>query len=142
MRKAALLLLTLILFSCGASSTKTSGSNALYEVLTQQSDGGASIRFFEILSEENEIKMLQNDEILKDRIKLSDIQTSNFLVLNMGEKTSGGFKIGIESAVETDKNIIITIKETTPESGSVVSQDITTPYCVVKINSKKEIIIK
>ncbi|HWS60698.1 MAG TPA: protease complex subunit PrcB family protein [Flavobacterium sp.] len=142
MRKAALLLLTLILFSCGASSTKTSGSNALYEVLTQQSDGGASIRFFEILSEENEIKMLQNDEKLKDRIKLSDIQTSNFLVLNMGEKTSGGFKIGIESAVETDKNIIITIKETTPESGSVVSQDITTPYCVVKINSKKEIIIK
>lgn len=142
MRKAALILLTLILVSCGASSTKTSGSNELYEVLTQQSDGGASIRFFEILSEENEIRMLQNDEKLKGKIKLSDIQTSNFLVLNMGEKTSGGHKIEIESAVETDKNIIITIKETTPESGSIVSQEITTPYCVVKIKSKKEIIIK
>jgi major membrane immunogen (membrane-anchored lipoprotein) len=142
MKKAALLVLTLILVSCGASSTKTSGTNSLYEVLTQQADGGASIRFFEILSDEKEIVMLQNDEKLKNKIKPTDIQTSNFIVLNMGEKTSGGYKIGIESAVETDKNIIITIKETTPKAGSMVTQEITTPYSIVKINSKKEIIIK
>lgn len=142
MKKAVLFILALILVSCGASSSKTSGKNVLYEVLTQQTDGGASIRFFEILSEENEIAMLQNDEKLKEKIKTNDIQTSNFIVLNMGEKTSGGYKIGIESVVETDKNIIITIKETTPQSGSMVTQEITTPYCVVKINSKKEIIIK
>ena len=142
MKKTLLLILTLILVSCGASSSKKSGANSLYEVLTEQSDGGADIRFYEILSEENEIKMLQNDEKLKDKIKLNDIQTSNFIVLNMGEKTSGGFKISIESVVETDKNIVISIKEITPESGSMVTQEITTPYCVVKINSKKEIIIK
>ena len=142
MKKAVLFILALILVSCGASSSKTSGKNVLYEVLTQQTDGGASIRFFEILSEENEIVMLQNDEKLKEKIKTNDIQTSNFIVLNMGEKTSGGYKIGIESVVETDKNIIITIKETSPQSGSMVTQEITTPYCVVKINSKKEIIIK
>ncbi|HQZ24970.1 MAG TPA: protease complex subunit PrcB family protein [Flavobacterium sp.] len=142
MKKAVLFILALILVSCGASSSKTSGKNVLYEVLTQQTDGGASIRFFEILSEENEIVMLQNDEKLKEKIKTNDIQTSNFIVLNMGEKTSGGYKIGIESVVETDKNIIITIKETSPQSSSMVTQEITTPYCVVKINSKKEIIIK
>lgn len=142
MKKAVLFILALILVSCGASSSKTAGTNVLYEVLTQQTDGGASIRFFEILSEENEIVMLQNDEKLKEKIKTNDIQTSNFIVLNMGEKTSGGYKIGIESVVETDKNIIITIKETSPQSGSMVTQEITTPYCVVKINSKKEIIIK
>lgn len=142
MKKSVLFFLTLILVSCGASSSKKSGTNVLYEVLTQQTDGGASIRFFEILSEENEIAMLQNDEKLKEKIKTNDIQTSNFIVLNMGEKTSGGYKIGIESVVETDKNIIITIKETAPQSGTMVTQEITTPYCVVKINSKKEIIIK
>jgi hypothetical protein len=142
MKKAVLFVLTLILVSCGASSSKKSGASSLYEVLTQQADGGASIRFFEILTEEKEISMLQNDEKLKNKIKPSDIQTSNFIVLNMGEKTSGGYKIAVESAIETDKNIIITIKETLPESGSMNTQEITTPYCVVKINSKKEIIIK
>lgn len=142
MKRIALLTLTLILVSCGASSSKKSETNSLYEVLTQQTDGGASIRFFEILSEKSEIAMLQNDEKLIDKIKPNDIQTSNFVVLNMGEKTSGGYKIGIESVVETDKNIIISVKETAPEKGSIVTQEITTPYCVVKINSKKEIIIK
>nr|WP_315146904.1 protease complex subunit PrcB family protein [uncultured Flavobacterium sp.] len=142
MKKIPLVLLTLILVSCGASTSKSSGANSLYEVLTQQDNGGASIRFFEILSDEKEIAMLQNDEKLKNKINPNDVQTSNFIVLNLGEKTSGGYSIGIESAVETEKNIIITIKETVPKSASMVSQEITTPYSVVKINSKKEIIIK
>lgn len=135
-------MLAIILASCSSSSIKKSESKPLYEVLTQQTDGGASIRFFEILSEPNEIAMLQNDDKLKNKIHSNDTQTSNFVVLNMGEKTSGGYKISIDSAVETDKNIIITIKETMPEPNTLVSQEITTPYCVVKINSKKEIIIK
>ncbi|WP_281299363.1 protease complex subunit PrcB family protein [Flavobacterium limnophilum] len=141
MKKALLALLALILVSC-ASSVKQADSKTLFEVLTQQSDGGANIRFFEILSEPKEIAMLQNDEKLKNKIHSNDTQTSNFVVLNMGEKTSGGYKIGVESVVETDKNIIITVKETAPDTGTMTTQEIRTPYCVVKINSKKEIIIK
>ena len=142
MKKAVLLVLVLFLVSCGSSSIKKSESKTLYEVLTEQADGGANIRFFEILSEPNEIAMLQNDEKLKNKIKLDDIKTANFIVFNMGEKTTGGHKINIESAVETDKNIIITIKEITPESNTVITQEVTMPYCIVKINSKKEIIIQ
>ncbi len=142
MKKISLLLLTLILVSCGATSTKTNIKKPLFEILTQQSDGGASIRFFEILTEEKEIAMLQNDKKLKNKIKPNDIQTSNFIVLNMGEKSTGGYKIGVGSAIETDKKIIVTVKETLPESETVVPQVITNPYCVVRINSKKEIIIK
>jgi hypothetical protein len=141
MKKVIIIALTLVLFSC-APTVKNSGSKPLFEVLTQQSFGGASIRFFEILSEPNEIAMLQNDEKLKNKIQANDTQTSNFIVLNMGEKTSGGYKIDVESAVETDKNIIVTVKETSPEPGTMATQEITNPYCVVKINSKKEIIIK
>ena len=141
MKKVVLLLLALLLFSC-SSNVKNSGTKPLFEVLTQQPDGGANIRFFEILSESNEIAMLQNDEKLKNKIHPNDIQTSNFIVLNMGEKTTSGYKINVESVTETDKNIIITVKETVPEPNAVVSQVITYPYCIVKINSKKEIIIK
>lgn len=142
MKKIVVSLVVLILVSCGATATKSSDKNSLYVVLTQQTNGGASIRFFEILSEPNEIAMLQNDENLKNKISPNDIQTSNFIVLNMGEKTSGGYSIGIDTVVETDKNIVITIKETSPEPGSMVTQAFTNPFCVVKINSKKEIIFK
>ena len=79
--------------------------------------------------------MLQNDDKMKNKIHSNDIQTSNFIVLNMGEKASEGYQIGIESVIETDKNIIITIKETVPESTAMVSQVITYPYCIVKIGN-------
>ena len=139
-RVVVLLLLAMVLFSC--SSSKQTASRPLFEVLTQQEDGGGNIQFFEILSESNEIAMLQNDDKLKDKVNSSDVQTSNFIVLNMGEKPTGGYQIGIESVVETDKNIIITIKETAPEPNAMVTQAITYPYSIVRINSKKEIIIK
>ena len=142
MKKIVLSIVALALVSCGATSTKSSEKNSLYEVLTQQSNGGASIRFFEILSEPDQIAMLQNDENLKNKINPNDILASNFLVLNMGEKTSGGYSIGIDTVVETDKNIVITIKETSPEPGSMVTQAFTNPFCVVKINSKKDIIFQ
>ncbi|MGO4818707.1 protease complex subunit PrcB family protein [Flavobacterium sp. W22_SRS_FP1] len=135
-------LLILLLVSCGTSAPVNSEREALYEVLTQQTDGGANIRFFEILTEPNEIRMLQNDKKLKNKISPADVQKSNFVILNMGEKNTGGYSIAIESAVETEKNIIITVKESSPEPEAMVSQGFTYPFCVVKINSKKEIIIK
>ena len=142
MKNVILSLFAISLVSCGSASIKTVETNKLYEVLSQESYGGASIRFFEILSLPEEIKMLQQDENLKNKISPTDIQKSNFIILNMGEKTSGGYSIGIDNVVETEKNIVVTVKENVPATGSMVTQALTNPFCVVKINSKKEIIIK
>lgn len=142
MKKSILSLASvLVLFSC--TTTKTVGTtNSLYEVLLQQNDGGGNINFYEILTEAKEIKMLLNDEKLKDKISESDVKQSNFVILNMGEKPTGGYSITVENVIETEKNIEIKVKETSPESGAMLLQSITYPYCVVKINSKKDIIIK
>lgn len=128
------------MFSCGTK--KNVNINALYEVLTQQTSGGASIQFYEILSEEKEISMLMNDENLKNKINKEDIQKSNFVILNMGEKTSGGYKIKIENVEETASNIVVTVKQITPKANDMTSSVLTNPYTVLKINSKKEIIFK
>jgi hypothetical protein len=142
MKKVISVLIVFVLVSCGAKKTSDSGSKILYEVLTEQSDGGGNIRFFEILTEPNEIKMLENDPLLKDKMKHDDISNSNYIILNMGEKNTGGYSIGVDKVEETDKNIIITVKETNPAPDAMVMQVITYPYTVVKIHSKKEIIIK
>jgi hypothetical protein len=142
MKKIAVSLVVLFLVSCGATSTKAPEKTTLYEVLTQKDTGGASIRFFEILTEPDEIRMLQSDPDLKDKISTEDVQNSNFVILNMGEKNTGGYSIGVESVVETNKNLIITVKESNPQPNSLVTQAFTYPYCVVKLNSKKDIIIK
>lgn len=141
MKKILGLFVSVFVISCGTTKSVYK-STALYEVLTQQSDGGGNIRFFEILSEPNEIMMLKSDGSLKGKINEDDINKSNYIILNMGEKNTGGYFIGVEKVEETDTNIVITVKETAPAPDSMVMQVITYPYAVVKINSKKDIIIK
>jgi len=142
MKKISFLFIVFLLVSCGAKATKVTVKRPLFEVLTQQSDGGGNIHFYEILTEPNEIKMLQNDKQLKNKITSIDVQRSNFVILNMGEKSTGGYSVAVESVQETEKNIIINVKESSPEPDAMVTQGVTYPFCVVKINSKKEIIIK
>ncbi|QDW22547.1 protease complex subunit PrcB family protein [Flavobacterium sp. KBS0721] len=142
MKKVISVLIVFVLISCGAKKTADSGSKVLYEVLTEQSDGGGNIKFFEILTEPNEIKMLESDPLLKDKMKDDDISNSNYVILNMGEKNTGGYSIKVEKVEETDKNIIITVKEVNPAADAMTMQVITYPYTVVKVHSKKEIIIK
>ncbi|WP_264524590.1 protease complex subunit PrcB family protein [Flavobacterium sp. N502536] len=142
MKKVISVLVILVLVSCGVQKTSDGTSKVLYEVLTEQSDGGGNIKFFEILTEPNEIKMLESDPHLKAKMKQDDINNSNYVILNMGEKNTGGYSIGIEKVEETDKNIIITVKENNPAADAMVIQVITYPYTVIKVHSKKEIIVK
>ncbi|MDL2144253.1 MULTISPECIES: protease complex subunit PrcB family protein [Flavobacterium] len=142
MKKVISVLVILVLVSCGVKKSSDGTSKILYEVLTEQSDGGGNIKFFEILTEPNEIKMLENDPHLKAKMKQDDISNSNYVILNMGEKNTGGYSIGVEKVEETDKNIIITVKENNPAADAMVTQAITYPYTVIKVHSKKEIIVK
>ncbi len=141
MKKAILFFAIILAVSCGPTKTKNE-ARPLYEVLVQKNAGGAQFKFFEIISQPEEFVMIQNDPELKSKIKPNDISTANFLILSLGEKPTGGFGIGIDKVEETATNIVVTIKETEPEAGAMVSQAMTNPYCVVRINSKKEIIIK
>lgn len=141
MKKAVFLFTILVAISCGPTKGDAN-KRPLYEILTQQTNGGAKVRFFEIISQPQEFTMIKNDPELKSKIKADDINTANFLILSLGEKNSGGYAIGIESVVETDSNIIVTVKETAPDPDAMVTMGFTNPYCVVRINSKKEIIFK
>ena len=80
MKKILGLFVSVFVISCGATKS-VDKSTGLYEVLTQQSDGGGNIRFFEILSEPNEIMMLKSDESLKGKINQDDINDIAFLML-------------------------------------------------------------
>jgi hypothetical protein len=138
----SLLILVLLLDSCGGSKN-VSATKPLYEVLLVKDDGGANIRFFEILSEAREIKMLQNDDELKGKISTSDLNESNFVILNMGEKETLGYTIDVQKVVETDGKIILTVADHVPKTAATPDKDVYYyPHTIVKINSKKEIVIE
>lgn len=136
-----LFLFFLLLFSC-KSTNKTTETNVIYEVLTEQNNGGANFRFYEILTEEKEIKMLLNDPNLKNKIKPTDIKTCNFVILNMGEQSANNKIIKVKKVEETPDRILIYLEDGKESSDKINNSEIATPYTIIKIYSKKEILIQ
>lgn len=141
MKKYLSILAIVILYSC--SSTKNTVDKPLYEVLTVNNDGGANIKFYEILTETKEIKMLLGDEALSKLIKSNDVTNSSFLVLNTGPTKESYNRMKIEKVVETATQIEVYLKDTQKNLDPTDIDDTTKyPYTVVKVNSKKPIVIK
>ena len=140
MRKYLLAVVIVLLYSC--SSTKTV-NKPLYEVLTVNNDGGANIKFYEILTEAKEIRMLLGDETLRKKIKEDDVTNSSFVILNTGPTKETINKLKIEKVVETPTQIEIYVQDTQKNIETRMADEETVyPYTIVKVNSKKLIVIK
>jgi len=84
-KRIALLSIVLVLFSC--SSTKQPLISAVkYDILFRSDYGGAGFQFYEIISEKDEFNILLTDDMIKPYVKKDDIETCNFILINMGEK--------------------------------------------------------
>lgn len=142
MKKIVVISIAFVLFACGSAKINDTEKKPLFEILTQQNDGGGNLHFFEIISGKEEYNILLGDPKLKKKIKPDDIKTANFLILNMGEKTVDGSTIEVVEAEETPTNIVLTIKENDPQTNGIQLADYIYPYTIVKINSKKDILIK
>ena len=129
----------LILVSCGSTKPPMI-SDVKYDVLFRSDYGGGSFQFYEIITEKNEFNMLLNDDLIKPYVKKGDIETCNFILVNMGEKKSEGYTLKVQKVQELPDKIVVTLKEIEPK-GNVV-QVLTKPCYVLKIKSKKPIEIK
>lgn len=132
--------MAVILFSCGPKPTIKNEEYRLYEVLKVDEYSGARVRFYEVITDSQEFKMILNDPELKGKIHSKDILTSNFVLLHMGEKSTGGYRLDVESIHETDDQIVVKVKEVSPKG--MVTTAITYPLTVIKIHSKKPVIFQ
>jgi len=135
--------LAFLLWHCGASKNK-SNTHVLYDVLTQQPDGGGNLHFYEILTQDKEIHMLLNDPNLEHKVKPDDVKYANFIVFNLGGQNTPGWLLKIVNARETEDSIILSIEEVAPKKSDYhyLPDELVYPYCVVRVNSKKNIIIE
>lgn len=130
------LIVTFTLFSC-SSVRKPLLSKPLYEIFFTSDYGGAPFQFYEMVTETNEFNMLLKDKMIKPYVRKEDINSCNFILVNMGEKSKLGYSLSIESIEELQDKIVIKIKEIEPQGNS--SSKTTKPCSVIKIKSKKTI---
>lgn len=142
MKQVIFLLSISILFSCHSKKSAVLPKGDLFEVIYQDEYKGAEFKFYETITKPEEFKMLLKFDALKGKISENDILEHNFLLLNMGEKSSGGFSITVSNVVEKEGQIIVTVIENSPKDGEMVTMALTYPVCVVKIKSKKPIVFQ
>ncbi len=137
MKRLIVFIVAVAAASC--SAPKPVAERPLIEILTQQQEGGATIRFYEILTEEKEIVMLRSDVNLAGKIAADDMKRANFVILNLGEKPTAGYTAEV-TASETPESIVLKVSQKSPTG--MVAQVVSFPYAVVRINSKKKIDIQ
>lgn len=130
------LLIIFVLYSC--SSVKPPESSfASYDLLFSREHDGANFQFYEIITEEAEFQMLLKDPIIQPYLNKDDIKTCNFILVNLGEKASGGWTIKVEKVKLLKDKVEVVIKEIPPKGRATTVM--TTPNFVLRIKSKKPI---
>jgi len=72
-----------------------------------------------------------------------DFSKASVVAIFMGEKTTGGFSVTVESVMNKEGKVIVEVIETQPKSNDMATMAFTQPFCFVKINSiDKEIVFE
>ncbi len=130
----AILLMSFVL---GCKSTPK--STGAFEIIFQDAYAGGNFEFYEFITEPDEFQMLLKDKRFKKNLSPEDIKKSNFVLLNMGEKNTGGYEISVKNVKLTKDKVLVYIDKKQPKGGENVTMAMTYPFCLVKINSKKPI---
>jgi len=109
-----------------------------FETLVEDQTGGYVKEEIRVISDHKSLLEVYNfvNRIRKPGFPIPTIDFSKETVIAvfMGEKTSGGYAVSVESVKEEGENIIVQIKEIKPDPKDMVTMVITQPFCFVKIN--------
>lgn len=114
-------------------------TQASFENLVEDQIGGYNKEEIRIISDRKGLLEVYGyvNRIRKPGFTIPNIDFSKetIVAVFMGEKTSGGYAVSIESVREENEKIIVQIKEIKPGPKDMVTMVITQPFCFVKINS-------
>ena len=133
----------LLLFSCSAPKKI---SDTTFTIIYNNQIGGAE-KAGHLVIRDNEsyiqyIESLKLEESQFANFLKVDFKRKNILVLNLGQKNSGGYEISIESISNIGDTIIVKKKESGPKKGAIATTVITTPYCIALIPKGKKLIVE
>ncbi|MGH2667424.1 protease complex subunit PrcB family protein [Flavobacterium sp.] len=144
MKKTVCYLLFLSLMACGSNSLKNAeakNSSGNFEVIYRSIYSGLPQKTYRVIRNNEDFRAFFIS-MKEDKVPEVNFETSNVLILNMGRKNTGGYDVFPEKMIDDGNKVIMIIKEVFPQKGDMVTTALTSPICIVKINSKKEIIIK
>lgn len=137
-----ILLSVLVFFCCSLQKNKNvKDVSNLYKIIYKSDYTGSAKKSFRIIRNEDDYRVYFIG-LKEQKVPEVDFKKSNILVLNLGRKPSGGYSVIPEKLIQDGEKLILMIKENSPKKGELVTTALTNPVCVLKIDSKKDLIIK
>jgi len=134
----------IIISSCNAVSNS---SHKDFEIILTSEYGGNENKTHQIIETNStfitEVEKLKiNDSDAIERLLQIDFTKNNILILHLGVKNSGGYKISVEKTEYKGNQMILYTKEIVPKKGEKVTMALTNPYCIVLIPKINDILVK
>lgn len=131
----------LLLVAC--STPKLTVLKTSFHTLYKSANGGTErSSYSHISNNEDFIKLIDNlkiDPSNFNSLASIDFKDNDVIVLNQGQKSSGGFSIDVASVAWDNDVLLIKKLEKIPAKGEIVTMALTTPYCITVIPKAKEI---
>lgn len=148
MKKLAFLSLIIVLAGCAMNKKGEDGKNGAsgksgeynnhYKILAEGSYGGRETAAQEIIKSQEELDDLYKGLNLEAAPDV-DFDTYNVVALFLGQKSNGGYSIGIESVKFEGNTATVKIKTTKPKPGENVTMALTQPYCIATVTKTDKI---
>lgn len=122
-----------------AEKQGTEVSAQAFEILKQETYGGRETESHEVITSQQQLNALYK-ELNQEATPAIDFSKRQIVALFMGQKTSGGYSIGVKSVAINGDTAIITVTKTSPEG--MATSALTQPYCLVSIAKTKNVMVK
>ena len=132
-----------ILLLVGCSTPKPVVLKTSFHTLYKSANGGTeSSGYSHIANNEEFIKLIDGlkiDASEFNSLAAIDFKENDVVVLNQGQKSTGGFGIDVASVTWDNEILLVKKIEKSPGKGAMVTMALTNPYCITIIPKAKEI---
>ena len=110
-----------------------------FEILKQDSYGGRDNKSTAVVKSRDELVALYK-ELGWSNVPTIDFSQNNVVALFMGQKSSGGYSIGVRKVTIQDNTAVINTLETKPEGMATAA--LTAPYCIVVVAKTDTVVVE
>lgn len=132
-------MLLTIVTACTTKQGVTSKSDSTFEMLAQSEYGGRETKSHEVITSSAALDKVYK-ELNIEKLPVIDFEKNNVVVLFLGQKSNGGYKISIKSVIVDGSTATVNTEEIKPTGMSTMA--ITNPYYIAKIAKTKNVVVK
>ncbi|MCB0410136.1 MAG: protease complex subunit PrcB family protein [Flavobacteriales bacterium] len=143
-----LVIISFLFFACSSSQETVAEKTVTYNSVYASQDSGFETPQTKTITNQNEFKEIWTQAMSrfhdKPEIPAIDFEKNQVLLIALGVKNNGGYKLQMDKVVENKNSIVVNYFENKPGANCMTTQAIVFPFELIEIpkNSKKVEFVK